>query len=69
MTESSIYYDVVRGPDADIPDLLSTYVRPGSALDTLTFDLHPFSHLAVSEIDEDLSEALFLECSAEISHF
>lgn len=33
--------------------------RRGPVLDTLTFELFPFSHLEVSEMDEDLSEALF----------
>lgn len=35
---------------------------PGPVLDTLTLNLFPFSHLEVSEMDEDLSEALFWVC-------
>lgn len=44
---------------------------PGPVLDTLTLNLFPFSHLEVSEMDEDLSEALFwvCECSPEQLRF
>lgn len=48
-------------------DLLSTDARPDLVFDTLTLDLLPVSHLEVSEMDEDLSKALFwVECSSEI---
>lgn len=42
--------------------------RPGPVLDTLTVDLFPFSHLEVSEMDEDLSEALFSVCECSFEH-
>lgn len=43
--------------------------RPGPVLDTSTFDLPPFSHIEVSEMDEDLSEALFWVCSSKRPRF
>lgn len=43
-------------------------LRPGPVLDTLTLDLFPVSHLKVSEMDEDLSEALFWVCECSTDH-
>lgn len=37
----------------------------GPVLDSVTYDLFPFSQLEVSEMDEDLSEALFWVCEQQ----
>lgn len=46
----------------------SVQMRLGPVLDSVTYDLFPFSQLEVSEMDEDLSEGLFWVCGSRPGH-
>lgn len=50
-----------------MPNLLATD-GAWPVLDNLTLDLVPFSHLKMSEMDEDLSGVLFWVCECSSEH-